>query len=257
MAQSNNGGIDDLDYAAFASVIAPNGVLSASINTGNAVLAAVNAETNEPEGLSVDIARHLARKLGVEERWLVTDRAADAVAVVSEGRCDLGFFAVDPARADYIAFSDPYLLIEGSYLVKDESLIRRNEDVDVGGNVILVSKGSAYDHFLTRNVKHAELDRSAGPKTIVETFLKLRTSVAAGIRAQFEDAIGTHTGLRLLDGRFMEIPQALGIPKTKGADAAAFMARFAQAIMRDGTLETLYAKHRIKGAVIAPLVGAL
>ena len=132
------------------SAFAPTGKLRASINLGNPILANKDPQTGEPFGVSVDLARALAKQLGVKLALVVFDTAGKSVQAVSEERADCGFFAVDPLRGETIAFTAPYVLIEGFYMVRDDSSVRTNEDVDQPHNRVAVGKGSAYDRFLTR-----------------------------------------------------------------------------------------------------------
>ena len=118
--------------------LAPGGRLRASINVGNAVLARRETPSGPPSGVSVDIARAFAERLGVKVDFIVFDSAAQSVDAVAEGKADIGFFAVDPKRGENIAFTEPYLLIEGWYLVPEKSPIVRNDEVDRPGRRVVV-----------------------------------------------------------------------------------------------------------------------
>ncbi len=126
------------------AALAPTGRLRASINLGNPLLAHRKVD-GEPDGVSVDLARAFALQLGVEPEWLVLDKAAESVQAVRQGHADIGFFAVDPLRGEGIAFTAPYVLIEGAYLVRDGSPITDNAQVDQAGTTVAVGQGSAYD----------------------------------------------------------------------------------------------------------------
>lgn len=234
-----------------AAGLASGGLLRVSINLGNPLLAHRDPATGVPAGVSVDIARHVAAQLGVEPEFLVSEKAAASVAIVAGGGADLGFFAVDPARSGQIAFSSPYLDIDGAYLVRADSPILANADVDRPGTVVVVSRGSAYDHDLTRTLRHATIDRSAGPHDVVARFLASGADVAAGIRASLLEAAAAQPGLRVLDGRFMTIGQALAIPRDKPSAALDWLQRCIDAMARDGALAASLARHGIRGATIA------
>ena len=165
---------------------------------------------------------------------------------------DVGFFAIDPARGADIAFTAPYVLIEGSYLVRTGSPIRANDDVDQPGHRVVVGKGSAYDLYLTRNLQHAEIVRAPSSPAVVPTFVDGDADVAAGVRQQLEADARTRSGLRLLDGRFMVIRQAMGVPKRRGEAAAAFLAGFVEAMKAEGFVAAALARHGIEGASVAP-----
>lgn len=229
----------------------PTGKLRASINLGNPILAGTDA-SGAPAGVSVDLARAFAATLGVELELVVFDAAGKSVQAVSEERADFGFFAVDPLRGETIAFTAPYVLIEGYYLVRDASPIRRNEEVDQPQHRVTVGKGSAYDLFLTRELKHAQIVRAPTSPTVVQTFLDQNLEVAAGVKQQLEaDAREAH-GLRLLDERFMVIRQAMGVPKSRGAAAAQALHAFVEEAKASGFVAEALARHGIVGASVAP-----
>ncbi|WP_298232211.1 transporter substrate-binding domain-containing protein [uncultured Azohydromonas sp.] len=232
----------------------PTGRLRASINLGNPILAGQDAATGAAKGVSVDLATELARRLGVELELVVVDAAGKSVEVVAQERADVGFFAIDPLRGADIAFTGPYVLIEGCYLVRERSPIRANEEVDRKGHVVVVGKGSAYDLFLTRELQHARIERSPTSPTVVHTFMALgdRADVAAGVKQQLEADAARLGGLRLLAGRFMVIRQAMGVPKHRGAAAAQALAAFVEEMKASGFVARALARHGIQGASVAP-----
>lgn len=230
----------------------PTGKLRASINLGNPILANKDAETGQPYGVSVDLAYAFAKRLSVELELVVFDAAGKSVQAVSEERADFGFFAIDPLRGETIAFTAPYVLIEGYYLVRHDSPITTNADVDQPHNRVAVGKGSAYDLFLTRELKSAQIVRSPTSPTVVQTYLEQALEVAAGVKQQLEaDALKT-PGLRLLDKRFMVIEQAMGVSKGRGPAAADFLKAFVEEMKRSGFVAGALERHAIKGASVAP-----
>ncbi|APR34221.1 ABC transporter substrate-binding protein [Paraburkholderia sp. SOS3] len=234
------------------SAFAPTGKLRASINLGNPILANRHPQTGEPGGVSVDLARALAGRLGVEIELVVFDTAGKSVEAVSDERADVGFFAIDPLRGASIAFTAPYVLIEGYYLVRDASPIRRNDEVDVPTNRVAVGLGSAYDLFLTRELKQATIVRAPSSPAVVQTFLDQELEVAAGVKQQLEADAARTSGLRLLNERFMVIQQAMGVPKSRGDAAAAFLRAYVEDQKRSGFVAQALARHGINGASVAP-----
>lgn len=234
------------------SSLAPTGRLRAVINLGNPILARRDAESGQPVGVSVDLASELARRLGVEAEFLLVEKAADSVAAVNEGRADIGFFAVDPARGAEIAFTAPYLLIEGAYLVRDESPLQANDEVDRAGLRVAVGKGSAYDLFLSRELKAAEIVRAPSSPDVVPAFLEQGLEVAAGVKQQLEMDAARLPGLRLLPGRFMVIRQAMGTAKAAGQQAADHVAAFVEAMKASGFVAQALQRHGIDGVTVAP-----
>ncbi len=230
----------------------PTGKLRASINLGNPILANAGAD-GRPFGVSVDLATEFAKLFNAELELVVFDAAGKSVDAIVAEKADFGFFAIDPVRGADIAFTAPYVLIEGFYLVKSDSPITSNAQVDAACNRVVVGKGSAYDLFLTRELKHAPIVRALTSPTVVETFLRENAEVAAGVKQQLEADAAKVGGLRLLEQRFMVIQQAMGVPKSRGPEAAAFLAAFVEQMKAGGFVADALARHQIKGASVAPV----
>ena len=233
------------------AAFAPTGRLRASINLGNPILASRDDAHGRPVGVSVDLADRLAARLGVEVELVVFDGAGKSVDAVANERADIGFFAIDPLRGADIAFTKPYLSIEGSYLVRDDSPIVANEEVDRAGRRVVVGRGSAYDLYLTRELKNAQLVRAPTSPQVTDTFVANGADVAAGVRQQLEADARRLSGLRVLDGRFMVIEQAMGLPKSRGSLAAEFLDRFVEEMKASGFVAKSLERHRIEGAKVA------
>lgn len=231
---------------------APKGHLRAAINLGNPILASKDPTTNSAKGVSVDLARRLAQTLQLDLELVVYDAAGKSVEGVTQGDADFGFFAVDPQRGQEIAFTAPYVLIEGCYLVPEQSALQDNSEVDRAGCTVVVGKGSAYDLFLTRELKHATILRSPTSPTVVDTFMEHKADVAAGVKQQLEMDARRLGGLRLLDGRFMVIQQAMGANKARGPEVAAFLSAFVEEAKSCGFVAQALARHGIEGASVAP-----
>jgi polar amino acid transport system substrate-binding protein len=234
------------------SAFAPQGKLRASINLGNPILANRDPQTGAPGGVSVDLANALAQRLSVEIELVVFDTAGKSVEAVADEQADVGFFAVDPVRGANIAFSAPYVLIEGFYLVRDQSSIVSNAQVDAANNRVAVGRGSAYDLFLTRELHHATIVRAPSSPTVVQTFIEQKLEVAAGVKQQLIADAARTPGLRLLGERFMVIAQAMGVPKSRGDAAADYLRAFVEDMKRTGFVEAALERHGISGASVAP-----
>ena len=233
------------------SIFCPTGKLRAAINLGNPILA--NWDVNQqPIGVSVDLGHDRAKRLGVPLELLVVTGAAKSVAALNEQQADVGFFAIDPLRGAEIAFTAPYVLIEGCYLVRQDSPIQNNMQVDAAGNRIAVGTGSAYDLFLSREIKHAQLVREANVAGVVEAYLDQNLEVAAGIKQALQSKAQTNPKLRLLDGHFMVIEQAMGVPKKYGAEVADFVNAFVSEMKTSGFVAAAMASHGVTAASLAP-----
>jgi polar amino acid transport system substrate-binding protein len=229
------------------TALAPTGTLRATINVGNPILAGINRTTGGPYGVSVDIARELARRLGSPLECVVVDAAKKSVETVAGGDTDVGFFAVDPVRGAEIAFTEPYVLIEGCYLVRQDSPIRDNSQVDAPNTRVAAGSGSAYDLFLTRELKHATLVRVATSPAVVDAFIAQKLEVAAGVKQQLEADSARHPGLRLIQQPFMVIRQAMGVAKRRGDAAAQYLRAFVDDLRASGFVREALVRHGIKG----------
>ena len=238
--------------APLATAFAPTGRLRASINLGNPILAGRRADTGEVFGVSVDLARGLAQRLGVELDLVVFDTAAQSVDAVRQEQADIGFFAIDPKRGEGIAFTAPYVLIEGSYLVRHDSPLQSNDEVDRAGHRVVVGQGSAYDLFLTREIQAATLERAPSSPAVVEYFLSHGSDVAAGVKQQLQADAARLGGLRLLPGRFMVIQQAMGCPRGRGEAVAAALRDYVESQKASGFVAEALTRHGIQGASVAP-----
>ncbi len=232
--------------------IAPTGPLRASINLGNPVLAGRDAVSGEPCGVSVDLAQALAKRLGLSLQLLVFESAGKSVDAVARGEADIGFFALDPQRAGQVRFTAPYVLIEGAYVVRESSPVRSMADVDVAGQRVMVGQGSAYDLFLTRELRHATVVRADTSPTVVDEYLQGDVEIAAGVRQQLEADCRRLGGLRILPGSFMVIKQAMGIPADRSDAALGEVWEFLETMKAKGFVARSLERQGINGAAIAP-----
>ena len=231
--------------------LAPSGRLRASINLGNPILAK-RASDGQVQGVSIDLAQGLAQRLGVGLELQVFETAAQSVAAVTQEQADIGFFAIDPARGAGIHFTAPYVLIEGAYLVRQDSPLQDNAQVDQAMHRVVVGQGSAYDLYLSRTLKQAQIVRAPSSPAVVETFLQTGAEVAAGVKQQLQADAQRLDGLRLLPGRFMVIQQAMGLPKGRGAGAAAALDRYVHEMKVNASVAQALERHGISGASVAP-----
>jgi len=240
------------DTTEIRKLLAPTGKLRASINIGNRVLARRDTPASDPYGVSIDIAWALAERLGVGVEFVVRDSAGQSVDAVANGKADVGFFAIDPKRGESIAFTGAYLLIEGWYAVKQDSPVHTVEQVDRPGMRVAVGLGSAYDLFLSRELKHAEIVRAPHPKAVTPLFVEQHLDVVAGVKQQLEMDMRCYPGLRLLPERFMVIRQAMGLARSRGDEADAYLSAFVEEIKANSFIEQALIRHDIQGATVAP-----
>jgi len=230
----------------------PKGKLRASINLGNPLLANRSNETDQPFGISIDLAAELARRLEVELDLVVFDAAGKSVSAVESEEADVGFFAIDPKRGEKINFTAPYVLITGSYAVRAGSEISELGQIDRKNQTVVVGRGSAYDLYLSRTLENATIIYAPTSADVVDMFFDGNYDVAAGVTQQLELDKRRHPELQILDEPFMTIRQAMGLPKTRGPEAASFLARFVEEAKQSGFVLDAISRHQVEGAAIAP-----
>ncbi|HTT48604.1 MAG TPA: transporter substrate-binding domain-containing protein [Pseudolabrys sp.] len=201
--------------------LAPTGRLRAAINFGNPVLAQ-KGPNGEPRGVSAELAAALAKRLGVPLDYVTFEAAGKVFAALAKSEIDVGFIAIEPARAAEVTFSPPYVLIEGTYLVRKDSPLKDVGDVDQPGIRIAVGLASVYDLYLTRTLKHATLVRAkvGGAAAGIPVFLEQKLDAAAGVREPLDAYAKEHPEMRVMKGAFEQIRQAMGTQKDKPAGAA-------------------------------------
>ncbi|HUR58313.1 MAG TPA: ABC transporter substrate-binding protein [Opitutaceae bacterium] len=238
---------------AIKSELAPTGTLRAGINYNNPLLAQRDVATGELRGIAVDLAREVGRRVGVPVQLIPYDAAGRMSDAVKSGAWDIAYLAVDPARAADIDFTAPYLELEGTYLVPAGSPLRRIEDVDRDGVRIAVTAKSAYDLFLTRELKHARLLRAGTTPESIDMMVAQKLDAVAAVRTALVSGAPQVPGSRVLSGHFMTIPQAAGIPRGRPA-AAAYVRQFIEDVKRSGFVAEALARHGLKrdDAIVAP-----
>jgi polar amino acid transport system substrate-binding protein len=206
--------------------IAPTGKLRAAINLGNGVLAQKDKATGQPKGITPDLARELGRRLGVPVEFITYNAAGKVFDAATTGAWDIAFVAIEPVRAAVIDFTAPYVIIEGTYMVRKDSPLKMIADVDRPGVRIAVGPKSAYDLYLTRTIKSATIVRApvGGGKAMIDMFINDKLEVAAGVRQPLVAYAAEHPDMRVMDGHFQEIQQAMGMPRKAGEDHSAGVA---------------------------------
>jgi len=231
--------------------LAPNGTLRAAINFGNTVLAQKDPKSGEARGVSVDLARELAWRLQVPLDIVPYDAAGKVTADATKNVWDVAFFAIDPKRGEDVAYTAPYVIIEGGYAVPASSPIRSVDEVDREGVRIAVSKGSAYDLYLSRNLKRAQLVTAPSPQSSFEMFAKDKLPVLAGVKAALVEWTKKNPDFRVLDGRFMIIEQAMATRKDRERGAE-YLRKFVEEQKANGLVAAALARSGQKDAIVAP-----
>ncbi len=228
--------------------LAPAGRLRVGLNMSNFLLINGKTAQGEPDGVAPDMAREIARRLGVPVELRPYPAPGDVVAAVSEW--DIGLIGADPLRAGEIAFSPAYVEIESTYLVPAGSKIQSVAEVDRPGIRIAVSAKSAYDMYLRRTLKHAQLVHAEGIEASYQLFLNEQLDALAGLKPRLIADQAKQPGSRILGGKFTAVQQAIGAPIARKA-AAAWLREFVEEAKR-GEVARLIAKHKVVGLSVAP-----
>ena len=232
-----------------AKEFAPQGELRVALNYGNGVLVQRGAD-GVPQGVSADLARELARRLEVVPRFISYDAAAKVAEAVTEKAWDLAFMAVDPKRATHIDFSDPYVQIEGTYLVKDHSPWQSVAQLDMPDTRIAVGKGAAYELYLSSHLQHAELVLFSTSAAAIHGFVNQNLDAAGGVRQTLMDYALDHNGYRVLADYYTAIHQAMALPKGRPA-ALAYLKAFISEMKSSGFIAESLERSGQMGANVA------
>jgi polar amino acid transport system substrate-binding protein len=233
------------------SDLAPTSKLRVGINYGNPVLATKDANTGELRGVAVDLGRELGARAGVPVELIAFESAGKMFEALKAEAWDVAFLAIDPGRAGQIDFTAPYIEIEGTYLVPGGSSLHAIADVDREGVRIGISSKSAYDLFLSRSLQRAQLLRAPDPNTAFDLLVAGKVDVVAGVRQHLVANVVKLPGSRVLDGRFMVIQQALGIPKGRGTGAK-YLREFIEDVKASGLVAQAIEKAGVRGVSVAP-----
>jgi polar amino acid transport system substrate-binding protein len=232
--------------------MAPGGVLRAGINLGNPTVVQKDPAGASLRGVGPELARELARRLGARIEFVTYDSAAKMAEAVKQGAWDVAFLAADPKRANEIAFSAPYMEIQASYMVRDDSPIRSFEDIDRMGVRIATNNNAAFDLWMQRNLKNAERVPVTTSPEAIELFLARRDiDAVAGVRNPLVTAAARHRGYRVLDGSFASVGQAAGVPRNREA-AARYLGEFIEEMKASGFVERRLKESGVTEATVAP-----
>jgi len=231
--------------------LAPHGVLRAGINMSNFLLVTGRTPEGDPDGVSPDMARAIAAKLGVPVKLVPFPKPGELADAVDNDVWDIGNIGAEPARAEKITFTAAYCEIEATYLVPAGSPITQISQVDQPGKRIVVTARSAYDLWLERNIKHAQLLRVENQAAALAKLTGERLDALAGLRPGLLKDIEGLPGARILDGQFTAVQQAIGTPR-KNTEGAKFLRAFVEEAKASGLVASFIEKHKVKGLSVAP-----
>lgn len=233
--------------------LAPTGVLRAAINLSNFLLVTDKTPEGDPVGVSPDMARAVADRLGVPVEYMTYDTPGELADAAVENVWDIGNIGAEPERARTIAFTAAYAEIEATYLVPAGSAIQSVDKVDREGVRIGVYGRSAYGLWLADHIERAELVKADGVDASFEAFVEQGLEALAGLRPRLVTDVEQLPGARILDGQFTAVQQAIGT-KPERETAIAFLRDFVEETKASGLVADLIARHGVEGRLtVAPL----
>jgi polar amino acid transport system substrate-binding protein len=230
--------------------LATSGTLRIGLNYSNFLLVSGDAPDGEPRGIAPDLGRELARRAGLPFEFVKFDAAGKLFDAVKAAQCDVGFLGAEPQRAAEVEFTPAYLELPVTFLVPPGSPIRSIADIDREGVRVSVSDRSAYDLYLTRNLKKARLIRTPGIPASFDTFVREKLDALAGLKPKLVEEQARLAGSRILEGEVTSVQQAMGAPKGRAA-AAQYLREFAEEMKRSGFVARAIEKHNVKGVRVA------
>ena len=238
-------------YDIIIEQLAPKGYLRAAINLSNFLLVTGTDDQGNPEGVSPDLAKALANELNIEYKLIPFKRPGELADAVIGDVWDIGNIANESERAKSITFSHPYTLIESTFLVRESSEINSLQDVDKKDVRIAVAERSAYDLWLTENIKNAELIRAKSIDLSFKIFEDNSYEVLAGLKPRLIDDLKNTKNCKILPGAFTFIKQCIG-SKPGNPEAEKFINNFIDKNTKNGFIESLLLKHNVLGKLSVP-----
>jgi polar amino acid transport system substrate-binding protein len=239
------------DNASARAELAPGGTLRVGINHSNFLLVNAGSPHGAPKGIAPDLALELGKRLGVAVEFVSFDGAGKTADAIRDATVDVGFIAAEAERASVIEFASAYLELPATYLVPAGSPLRALADVDRPGVRIAVSGRSAYDLYLSRTLKNAQLVRAESIPASFKLFVDQKLEALAGLKPGLLADAQKLPGSRLLEGQFTAVQQSIGVPKKRAA-AARHLREFVEEAKRSGLVAQLVEKHAVKGVNVAP-----
>jgi polar amino acid transport system substrate-binding protein len=230
--------------------LAPNGKLRIGLNYSNFLLILGDGANGDPVGIAPDLGRELAKRAALPFEFVKFDAAGKLFDAVKAGQCDIGFLGNEPQRANEVDFSPPYLEIPVTFLVPAGSPIRTIAEIDREGVRVAVSERSAYDLFLTRHFKKAQLVRAPGIPASYDLFIAQKLEALGGLKPKLVDEQQRTPGSRVLEGQITGVQQSIGAPKGRGA-ASKYLREFTDDVKKSGLVAKIIEKHGVRGVTVA------
>ena len=234
------------------SVVAPAGTLRAAYLSSNPAHATSDPASGTPRGPAVDLARELARRLGVQVVANGMPSPQSVIDAVQEGQADIGFVAYNPERAGPVEFSKPYTLVLQTFVVGSNSTIQSVAQIDRTNQKIGAGRGDSVALYLGRNLKQAQLvELTEPPGTAVQMVLDGKLDAFGANRQRLTDLMKTASGLRLLPDDLYGVEQTIIVPKGN-PEALRVVNQFIDDVRKSGFLRESIQRSGVIGVTVAP-----
>lgn len=236
--------------AALRSEFAPTGKLRVGLNMSNFLLTRTDTVTGKPAGVAHDLGLELGHRLGIPVEFVPHPNPGALADAANKGVWDVGFLGAEPLRANEIDFTAAYVEIDSTYLLPPGSAIQSIAEVDRKGIRIIVPDKAAYELYLSRTIKNAELVKEPGGDNAFKRFVAEKFDALAGLRPRLITDQTKLPGSRILEGSFTAVQQAAGVPKGRSA-AAKYLATFIEDVKASGLVAKAIKDNNVVGLTIA------
>ena len=238
--------------AALRSEFAPTGTLRVGLNMSNFLLTRTDPASGKPLGVAHDLGQELARRLGLPIQFVPHPNPGALADAANKNIWDVGFLGAEPQRANEIDFTAAYVEIESTYLVPPGSALKHANEVDIKGVRIIVPAKAAYELFLTRTIKNAELITEPGADASFKRFVDEKFHALAGLKPRLISDQAKLPGSVIVQGCFTAVQQAAGVPKGR-SNAAQYLKAFIEDAKATGLVAKAIADNKVVGLSIAAM----
>ena len=231
----------------------PKGILRAGINMSNFLLVTGKKADGSPDGVSPDLVKQIALDLKVNYELIPFDRPGELADAVNDDIWDIGNIAYEPERANTISFTNPYVLIDANFLIRKNSELKTNKDIDKTGVSIVVAERSAYDLWLTDNLTNASIIRVSSIQESHDVFNSNKVDVLAGLKPKLLDEVSFNNSFMIINEPFTFVKQSVGFKKGE-TEVIDFLNNLILKYLKSGVINNLLKKHNVQKKLSLPKI---
>ena len=231
----------------------PKGILRAGINMSNFLLVTGKKANGSPDGVSPDLVKQIALDLKVNYELIPFNRPGELADAVNDDIWDIGNIAYEPERANTISFTNPYVLIDANFLIRKNSELKTNKDIDKTGVSIVVAERSAYDLWLTDNLTNATIIRVSSIQESHDVFNSNKVDVLAGLKPKLLDEVSFNNSFMIINEPFTFVKQSVGFKKGE-TEVIDFLNNLILKYLKNGVINNLLKKHNVQKKLSLPKI---